>query len=196
MDLLNMDELLLNYLAKYIEFSEDDKQAVKTLVNLKEYRKGDIILEAGKKTQNSYLVVKGCLRTYYIVDGEEKTTEFFTEEDIITPICTSDNSPSKYNIVCLEDSVLLVSNPELEAAGFSKFPQFEMLCRVMSEKAFTQKQHQFDIFKISNPEERYKQLLVDRPQLIQRVPQYQIASYLGIMPQSLSRLRKRLITNK
>ena len=62
---------------------------------------------------------------YSPVDGEEKTTEFFTEEDIITPACTSDNSSSKYNIACLEDSVLLVSNPALEARGFSKFPQFE-----------------------------------------------------------------------
>ena len=66
----------------------------------------------------------------------------------------------------------------------------------MSEKAFSHKQHQFDSFKIANPEERYKQLLEDRPQLLQRVPQYQIASYLGITPQSLSRLRRRLITNK
>lgn len=191
-----MEELLLNYLDKFVKFSDEEKIHIMKLIQLNSFKKGDIVLEAGKKTQNSYLVVKGCLRTYYIVDGEEKTTEFFTEEDIIIPICTSDNSLSKYNIVCLEDSVLLVSNPELEAIGFSKFPQFEMLCRVMSEKAFTQKQHQFDTFKISNPEERYKQLLVDRPQLIQRVPQYQIANYLGIMPQSLSRLRKRLITNK
>lgn len=196
MDLLNMDELLFNYLTKYIEFSEDNKQIIKTLVNLKEYKKGEIVVKEGNKTQNSYLVIKGCLRSYYIVDGEEKTTEFFTEEDIITPVCTSDNSPSKYNIVCMEDSVLLISNPELDASGFSKFPQFEMLCRVMSEKELAQKQQEFDSFKILNPEERYKQLLVVRPQLIQRVPQYQIASYLGITPQSLSRLRKRMITEK
>jgi len=191
-----MEELLLNYLDKFVKFSDEEKKIIMESIQLNYFKKGDVVLEAGKETQNSYLVVKGCLRTYYIVDGEEKTTEFFTEEDIITPICTSDDSPSKYNIVCLEDSVLLVSNPDLESAGFSKFPQFETLCRVMSEKAFTQKQHQFDTFKISNPEERYKQLLLDRPQLIQRVPQYQIASYLGIMPQSLSRLRKRLVTNK
>jgi CRP-like cAMP-binding protein len=191
-----MEELLFNYLDKILKFSDEEKISIMELIQLNNFKKGDTVLEAGKKTQNSYLVVKGCLRSYYMVDEEEKTTEFFTEGDIITPICKSDNSHSNYNIVCLEDSVLLVSNPELEAIGFSKFPQFENLCRVMSEKAFTQKQHEFDSFKISNPEERYKQLLLDRPQLIQRVPQYQIASYLGIKPQSLSRLRKRLITNK
>ena len=191
-----MKEFLVDYLDNFAKFSDEEKKSIMELIQLNNFKKGDILLESGKKTKNSYLVIKGCLRSYYIVDGEERTTEFFTEEDIITPVCSGDNSPSKYNIVCLEDSVLLVSNPELEAIGFSKFPQFEMLCRVMSEKAFTQKQHEFDSFKISNPEERYKQLLLDRPQLIQRVPQYQIASYLGIMPQSLSRLRKRLVTNK
>lgn len=191
-----MEALLFNYLDKIGKFSDKEKKSMMELIQLDYFKRGEFVLEAGKKTQNSYLVIKGCLRTYYMVDGEEKTTEFFTEEDIITPVCTGHSALSKYNIVCLEDSVLLVSNPELETTGFSKFPQFERLCRVTSEKAFTQKQHQFDSFKISNPGERYKQLLVDRPQLIQRVPQYQIASYLGIMPQSLSRLRKRLITNR
>lgn len=191
-----MEELLYNYLDSIAKFSDEEKTGIMELVQLNDFKKGEFVLEAGKKTANSYLVVKGCLRTYYMVDGEEKTTEFFVEEDSITPVCTGDNSPSKYNIVCQEDCVLLVSDPELEATGFSSFPQLEMLCRVMSEKAFTQKQHEFDTFKISNPEERYKQLLIDRPQVIQRFPQYQIASYLGIRPQSLSRIRKKLITNK
>lgn len=187
-----MQGLLFKYLDNIVKFSDEEKRSIMELILLNDYKKGAHVLEAGKKTQNSYLVLKGCLRSYYIVDGEERTTEFFTEEDIITPVCTSDNTPSKYNIVCLEDSVLLVSNPELETIGFSQFPQFEMLCRVMSEQALTQKQHEFDSFKILNPEQRYKKLLLDRPHLIQRVPQYQIASYLGIMPQSLSRLRKRI----
>ncbi len=191
-----MEVLLFNYLDHIAKFSDEEKTGIMELVQLSEFKKGEPVLEAGKKTQDSYLVIKGCLRTYYMVDGEERTTEFFTEGDIITPVCTGDGSPSKYNIACQEDSVLLVSNPGLEAIGFSRFPRFEMLCRVMSEKALTQKQNEFDTFKISNPEERYERLLVDRPQIIQRFPQYQIASYLGIMPQSLSRIRKRLATNK
>ncbi|WP_306568539.1 Crp/Fnr family transcriptional regulator [Flavobacterium lindanitolerans] len=191
-----MEELLFSYLDTIGEFSEEEKSSMMELIQLRTFNKGQIVLKAGNKTEDSFLVIKGCLRSYYIVDGEEKTTEFFEEEDIITPVCIGDNSPSRYNIACLEDTVLLVSNPTLEAAGFSRFPQFETLCRVLSERQLGKKQQEFDSFKISNPEERYKKLLMDRPQLVQRVPQYQIASYLGITPQSLSRLRTRIITQK
>ncbi|WP_164112345.1 MULTISPECIES: Crp/Fnr family transcriptional regulator [Sphingobacterium] len=191
-----MEESLFNYLDTIGKFSEEEKLGIMELIQLRYFKKGDTVLEVGKKTEDSYLVIKGCLRSFYIVDGEEKTTEFFTEEDIITPVCIRDNAPSKYSIACLEDTVLLVSNPQLEAIGYSRFPQFEMLCRVVSEKELNKKQQQLDSFKILNPEDRYKKFLIDRPQLIQRVPQYQIASYLGITPQSLSRLRKRIVFDK
>lgn len=184
--------MLFDYLSGYIKFSEEDKGIIRSLIQLKNCRKGEILLEQGKKSKDSYLVIKGCLRAYYMVDGEERTTEFFTEEEIIAPVCVVDGTKSKYYISCIEDATLLVSNPALEEIGFAKFPQFEMLCRIMSEKQSAQKQSDLDNFKISNPEQRYLHLLQTRPDLFQRVPQYQLASYLGITPQSLSRLRKRI----
>jgi DNA-binding MarR family transcriptional regulator len=78
----------------------------------------------------------------------------------------------------------------------SKFPRFDTLCRILSEELLAKQQVDFDAFKTSSPEQRYLNLIEKRPDLIQRVPQHQLASYLGIKPQSLSRLRARILEKK
>ena len=78
---------------------------------------------------------------------------------------------------------------------FEKFPKFEVLFRKLSEELFVKQQINFDSFKTSSPEQRYLNLLQSRPDLIQRVPQHQLASYLGITPESLSRLKARILVN-
>jgi DNA-binding MarR family transcriptional regulator len=84
----------------------------------------------------------------------------------------------------------------MEAEIFRKFPKFESLCRIVSEQLLAKNQQNFDEYKTSSPEQRYLHLLKNRPDLLQRVPQHQIASYLGIKPQSLSRLRARISGKK
>lgn len=79
---------------------------------------------------------------------------------------------------------------EVEING--KFPKFETMCRILSEELLAKERMNFDEFKTSTPEQRYLNLIEKRPDLIQRVPQHQLASYLGIQPQSLSRLRARI----
>ncbi len=89
---------------------------------------------------------------------------------------------------------LLVANAKMEKSIFEKFPRFETLCRILSEELLAKNQASFDDFKTSTPEQRYLNLLDTRPDLVQRVPQHQLASYLGIKPETLSRIRKRLAT--
>ena len=84
----------------------------------------------------------------------------------------------------------------MEQLIFEKFPKFETLCRVLSEQLLAKNQSSFDEFKTTTPEQKYLNLLQNRPDLTQRVPQYQLASYLGITPQSLSRIRTRLSEKK
>ncbi len=84
----------------------------------------------------------------------------------------------------------------MESVIFEKFPKFETLCRVLSEQLLAKKQSSFEEFKTTSPEQRYLNLLQRRPDLLQRVPQHQLASFLGITPQSLSRLRGRINEKK
>ncbi|MEX0609660.1 MAG: Crp/Fnr family transcriptional regulator, partial [Balneolaceae bacterium] len=95
-------------------------------------------------------------------------------------------------VSCVEDSIVTVGNPEMGKETIEKFPRFEKLCLIISEQLLANNLSSFADFKNSSPEQRYLNLLKTRPNLLQRVPHHQIASFLGIQPQSLSRIRKRL----
>ncbi|MCB0493660.1 MAG: Crp/Fnr family transcriptional regulator [Cyclobacteriaceae bacterium] len=191
-----MENTLFDFISKYISLTEEEKDAILSLDLFRFLKKGTTLLEAGQKSKNSYFVLKGCIRIYYIIDGEEKTTAFYTEMDALTPHCVINKAPSEYFISCVEDSILLISNSDMEAEINSKFPKFELMCRILSEELLAKERVDFDAFKTSSPEQRYMNLLQKRPDLIQRVPQHQLASFLGIKPQSLSRLRARLLEKK
>ena len=188
-----MKDILFDFMSKYISLTEDERNAILSLDLFRSVRKGTVLLKEGQNSKDSYFVLKGCIRTYYNIDSEEKTTAFYTELEVLTPPCVINKTPSEYYISCIEDTILLISNSDMEAEVNNKFPKFEIMCRKLSEELLAKERIDFDEFKTSSPEQRYLSLLQSRPDLIQRVPQHQLASYLGIKPQSLSRLRARIV---
>ncbi|TAG30575.1 MAG: Crp/Fnr family transcriptional regulator [Sphingobacteriia bacterium] len=188
-----MQDILFNFISKYISLTDDEKHEILSLDLFSAAKKGTTLLKEGQQSQDEYFVLKGCIRKYYFINGEEITTDFFTEMEGLTPNCTINNTPSEYFISCVEDCILLVTNSDMGIEINSKFPKFEIMCRMLSEELLAKQQVDFDKFKTSSPEQRYLNLLQNRPDLIQRVPQHQLASYLGIKPQSLSRLRARIM---
>lgn len=188
-----MQDLLFNFISKYISLTEDEKEAIVSLDIFHSIKKGTTLLKEGQKSQESYFVLKGCIRTYYVLDGEEKTTAFYTEMEALTPPCVISKMPSEYFVSCTEDTILIISNKDMEIEVNTKFPKFEIMCRKLSEELLAKQQMDFDEYKTSSPEQRYLNLIQKRPDLIQRIPQHQLASYLGIKPQSLSRLRARIL---
>ena len=191
-----MQDILFDFISKYISLTEDEKNAIVSLDLFRSVKKGTTLLKEGQKSQEEYFVLKGCICKYYIIDGEEKTTAFFTEMEGIVPHCVISKTPSEYYISCVEDTILTVTNPDMGVEINSKFPKFEIMCKLLSEELLSKQQIDFDEFKTSSPEQRYLNLLQNRPDLIQRVPQHQLASYLGIKPQSLSRLKARILEKK
>lgn len=187
-----MEDVLFDFMSKYISLTEEEKNIILSLDIFRTVKKGTILLKEGQKTKESYFVLKGCIRTYYVIDSEEKTTGFYTEMEALTPPCVVSKTPSEYYISCVEDSIITVSNADMEAEINSKFPKFDIMCKVLTEELLAKQRIDFDEFKTSSPEQRYLNLLEKRPDLIQRVPQYQLASYLGIKPESLSRVRARI----
>jgi len=188
-----MQDILFDFISKYIALTEEEKKTLVSLNIFHALKKGAILLKEGQKTKESFFVLKGCIRTYYVLDGEEKTTAFYTEMEALTPPCVISKTPSEYYISCIEDSILTISNSDMEVEVNSKFPKFEIMCRILSEELLAKQRIDFDEYKTSSPEQRYLNLLQSRPDLIQRVPQHQLASFLGIKPQSLSRLRARIL---
>jgi len=188
-----MKDILFDFISKYISLTEEEKNILLSLDLFHTVKKGTILLKEGEMSNNNFFVLKGCLRTYYVIDGEEKTTAFYTELEGITPHCVVNNAPSEYFISCLEDSIILIADAKMSAEVNSKFPKFQLMCGKLSEELLAKQRIDFDEFKTSSPEQRYLNLLQKRPDLVQRVPQHQLASFLGIKPQSLSRLRTRIL---
>jgi len=177
--------------------SAEEAQAMDELVPIRTFAKGTVLLEAGAVATASYYAIKGCVRLYYMVDGDERTTAFYTEGQSIASLHSFVNQvPANHYLACVEESTLAVWSYTGEKELFRRFPRLESFCRVSLENDFGQHQELLASFIIKTPEERYTELMATRPDLLQRVPQYLLASYLGVKPESLSRIRKRMLRKR
>lgn len=182
---------------KSIDLSEEEKTAILEMSARKDFPKGTILLREGEFPSKCFYVLKGCVRQYTLKDGEEKTTFFFTEGQAVFSNLNRDTRvASKHFLECVEDCELSVTTQVQEEEMYKRFPRFEAMCRHSTAKQFEEFQDMFATFISSSPEERYLHLLETRPELLQRVPHYQLASYLGVKPESLSRIRKRISQKK
>lgn len=188
-----MESEIIKYLKEYLPISEDLEKIILENSVFRKIKKGSILLKEAEISNECYFILKGCMKRYYIVDGDEKITGFFTEGQVVIPASYTDRLPSKYYVSCIENTIASFGNPETENDLYKKYPQLESVTRVIGEKLIVNMSNEFDEWVSSNPEERYLQLVKKRPELVQRIPQYQLANYLGIKPQSLSRIRKRLV---
>ncbi|QMW00805.1 Crp/Fnr family transcriptional regulator [Spirosoma foliorum] len=155
------------------------------------------LLQEGDVSKNAYFIKKGCLRLWFNNNGKDVTFQFFFENYGVSSIESfQSGQPSLFSIESIEPCVLLViskANMELimqELPGYRELFQYHIL----------QRMHHYAKLFLSriknNPQERYLELLADSPQIVQRVPQHYIASYLGITPVSLSRIRNKVLTDK
>lgn len=192
----DMKSEIVQLLEGALDMNEKEKQAVAECIPVVTFPKGHILLKEGQVSNESFFNVEGLVRKYYIVDGEEKTTDFYIENDSISSLQSYNlMMPSNHYLECIEESRLAILSREREQELFERVSGFESLCRVSVEEELGAYQDKLAQFMMSSPEKRYMDLMKNRPELLQRVPQYHLASYLGIKPESLSRIRKR-ITNR
>lgn len=189
-----MQQKLINYFSKITPLSAEEAETITSSMTVKTYRKGDIVLREGQYSNDTYFVLEGCIRQYKVIDGNEITTNFFTEEQWIISFDTVENkSPSKYYLVCVEDTSVVVGNEQKSQEIFKQFPNLEKISLKIMETVFMEYQSYMTNYITDKPEQRYLKLLQSRPDIFQRVPQYDIASYIGVKPESLSRIRKKLV---
>ena len=96
----------------------------------------------------------------------------------------------------MEDTTVVIGNETKAQELFKQYPRFETVSRMVMESVFSEQQKTMSAYLTDSPEQRYLRLFETKPDLIQRVPQYQLASYIGVKPESLSRIRKRISQNK
>lgn len=188
-----MEQKLLAYFSKILPLSKEEIDAIVATLTIKTYPKGTILLREGEISSEAYFVLDGCVRQYFLVDGEEKTNNFFMEEQwVISMQSMTYSAPSKHFLACVDECTLVVGNREKEELLYSQFPKLATISRKVMEKVFAEQQELSGSYFTDTPEERYLNLMQTRPELLQRIPQYIIASYIGVKPESLSRIRKRL----
>ncbi len=187
-----MDKLLKNIKA-YISLNEAEIFALTTAVEKKRYSKNEIIFTEGKIYKDIYFVTQGCVRLFYNVDGNDKTAFFYTEGQFI---CAGEsytyNIPAIENYQAVEETELYVFTKKNIELLLSVIPKFEVIARIATENELITCQKVIASFVTKSAEQRYVDLLQTQGDLFQRVPQQYIASFLGVSPETLSRIKARV----
>ena len=187
-----MWELLHTNFSRHISLTDQEFEIVKSLFRERKYRKKQYILQEGEINRLETFIVKGCTRTYEVDNsGQEHILQFGIEDWWIGDLYSFFTEvPSRFNIDCIEDCEVLQINKENLEVLYNIVPKMERYFRIMIQNAFNAAQHRI-LHTISKPAaERYQDFISKYPKIEQRIADHHIASYLGIAPQSLSRIRK------
>ncbi|MES2850246.1 MAG: Crp/Fnr family transcriptional regulator [Bacteroidota bacterium] len=191
-------EPLLNYFQQLIPLNKEEKQLVTELFHPRLYRKRQYALQEGDVCTQMLFVVSGCLRMYKIDEqGNTHILQFATENYWINDLGSfHSEKASALNIDALEDTTLLQISHSNLIALYTQAPKFHRIFRVLVENSYVSLQKRLLQNISSTAEDRYHSFIETYPHLVNRLPQTQIASYLGITPEFLSRLRNKLSKQK
>lgn len=188
-----MFELLIRHFSSITPLQAKETEAIANSSVIKAYKRGEHLIRAGQVSANTFFVLKGLLRQYRLQEGEELTTQFFTEGQWVIPALESEQKAVVLeNLVALEDCHVVIGNEEKAEQLFKAFPRLERIARTVMEQVYTEQVSRISHYLSDSPEQRYLRLVKQHPDLIQRVAQYHIASYIGVKPESLSRIKKRI----
>lgn len=151
------------------------------------------LVSVGDISREAYFINKGASRLFFEKDGEEVSANFMFENNFVASLESFLlQVPSRQAIDTLEDCELLVLSKQRLEELIAKHQQFNLFAKAIAETAFIMLQRRASSFILDSAEERYTNMLQQRPEILERVPQHMIASYLGVTPVSLSRIRKRI----
>ncbi|WP_247235574.1 Crp/Fnr family transcriptional regulator [Telluribacter sp. SYSU D00476] len=188
-----MEQKILDYIAKYVPLTVEEKQAIVKELPYRTFRKGTHVLRQGQISRECYFNVQGLVRQYELVDGEEKTTDFYSEgEALVAFDSAARQEPSTFNWICEEDTTLVIGRLDQIEEAYAKNPKLEKMSALFISQEFGKYQRLSSALLTLTSEQRYLRLTEQRPELLQRVPQYHLASYLGIKPETLSRIRRKI----
>ncbi|WP_217607362.1 Crp/Fnr family transcriptional regulator [Chitinophaga sp. GbtcB8] len=190
----NPVEPLLLYFNGLIPLKGEEKELVQAKFHHRLYRKRQYILQEGDICTHLNFVVRGCLRLYKIDDrGNTHILQFAAENYWVNDLGSFHGlKPSELNIDALEDTVTLQITRDDLVTLFTQAPKFDRIFRVLMENSYIRLQQRLLQNISSTAEDRYKSFIEIYPHLVNRLSQVQIAAFLGIAPESLSRLRNGL----
>lgn len=183
-------DLLFQYFSNFNRLSKEAEKAIEEISNIVISKKNKDLQPIGHTCKTIYFINKGLARIYYIKDGIDITESFAFENNIIARVeSLFTGKPSKKAIQILEDAEIVAINANQLFKLYDTFPEIERLFRKIFEAAYVNTINRIEGMQFHTAEERYKALISEAPNVLQRVPLKYVASYLGITQVSLSRIR-------
>ncbi|PZP50299.1 MAG: Crp/Fnr family transcriptional regulator [Pseudopedobacter saltans] len=189
-----MYESILSNIQKYVSLTESEQSQLCEILQYKTYEKKKILLREGEICKFEYYIVKGCMRTFYVNEsGVEVTIQFGLEDWWVSDVCSfSEQSPSRLFVECLEDCEVLMLTPTTKETLLKTIPKLERYFRLLVQKHMNALQNRLINTISMSATARYLEFISTYPTVQFRVPQYYIASYLGVSAEFVSKIRKRL----
>lgn len=182
---------LQNFFRYFINFSDEELDEVSHFFHPRKLKKGENLYSPGEIATEIGFVVKGIFRVYYLIEGKESTRFLGCENIFISSVPSfTTQKPSLEYVEALENSELLMLSYRDLQVMCDRSPKWDRLVRCLAEYSYNEQQSRIYSLIALTAQERYEQLAKTRPEFIQRIPQYIIANYLGISPETLSRIRK------
>lgn len=181
-----------------VSLSASELDLVHQLFQHKTCKKKTLLLNKGQVCNFEAYIIKGCVKKYYLnQNGDEVILQFAVEDWWISDMVSfTEQIPSLIYIETMEETELLQINFQNKEQLFKQVPQLERVFRLLVQRAYSVLENRFLTGVAASAEERYLNFIKKYPMLPQRVPQYQIASYLGITPEALSRIKASLTRKK
>lgn len=188
-----MLQALRENLLRYVEFTDEELGLLLSKFTAVAVKKNDVFLCEGEVCRSVAFVSKGLVRLYFLKDGKEHNSGFFQPGSWVSEYASFlHQKPSLFFIEALQDTELFALNYETMQSLYNRAKAFERLGRLIAENLYAVYVYRNLSLVLQSPEERYQTFVRENPGLLALLPQKQIASYVGIEPESLSRIRARL----
>lgn len=190
----NAHQQLINYITSRIAITSEQEKLIENFYSIRKLKRKEMLFEQGKHCQLEAFVIQGSFRIFYVDERGLEHVLYFAFPDWWVGDMASfySGEAAGLNAQALEESTVLTIDPEKKEELFRLIPALERLFRIITQKHLTVVQRRLLLSYSATAAERYLELLQRSPGIEQLVPQHQIASYLGILPESLSRLKKQM----
>ena len=188
-----MIEQLKILVSEYVNVNEAEWSVLSESLEIKEYKRGELFLKEGDFCNYVGFVNKGLFNFYHIKGGIKHIRGFFFSNNLISNYpCFLQKNKSEFYIEAMEDSSITFIHRDALLMLHKELPMVQEFSRVIVESLYLEVSAKYESFFIKTAEERYMDFVQGKPELTKKIPQYMIASYLGITPEGLSRIKKRI----